>query len=288
MKTLHTEALLLRSVDVGESDRILHLLTPRTGRLTVVAKGARRSKKRFPGTLDFFNHLRVQVERRRPTSMPQLQLARLERTFDGIRRESRRFALGCYLLELLDRLSPEGGRAGDLKALFDFALGSLTLLDETRPDAALRTLLELQALDALGLRPELGRCVRCGTPIGAARSRGSSGSGGQSSAAALGFHIADGGPVCCAEPGEMLLPVHAGTLRALEGGLRLGLPQLGRLSLGGQALAEARALVGRFLRFHVGIELRSEAFLEERLTPAGAGGRLAHRDSNADSNARRA
>jgi len=271
VKTLHTEALLLRSVDVGESDRIIHLLTPRTGRLTVVAKGARRSKRRFPGTLDFFNHLRVQVERRRPTSMPQLQLARLERTFDGIRRESSRFALGCYLLELMDRLAPEGGRPADLEALFRFALGSLTLLDGTRPDPGLRVQLELRALDAMGLRPELLRCVRCGNPI----------AGGAAPARGLGFHIADGGPVCCAEPSEVLLPVHAGTLRALDGSLRLGLAQLGRLSLGGQALNEARAVIGRFLRFHVGIELRSEAFLEERLTPAGAGGRLAHPESAA-------
>ena len=56
------EAILLRSVDFGESDRIIHFLTPSQGRLTAMAKGARRSVKRFPGTLDLLNHLEIRVK----------------------------------------------------------------------------------------------------------------------------------------------------------------------------------------------------------------------------------
>ena len=48
MATFQTEALILRAVDFGESDRILHLLVPDMGRLTAIAKGARRSVRRFP------------------------------------------------------------------------------------------------------------------------------------------------------------------------------------------------------------------------------------------------
>ncbi len=65
MATVQTEALVLRIVDFGESDRILHLLLPGEGRVTAIAKGARRSVRRFAGTLDLFHHLRVQFERRR-------------------------------------------------------------------------------------------------------------------------------------------------------------------------------------------------------------------------------
>ena len=61
MSKLLTEALLLRCVDFSESDRVVHLLTPDLGRLTAIAKGARRSVKRFPGTLDVFNHVRIQL-----------------------------------------------------------------------------------------------------------------------------------------------------------------------------------------------------------------------------------
>lgn len=252
MPTLQTEALVLRAVDFGESDRIVHLLTPRTGRLTAIAKGARRSVRRFPGTLDFFNRLRVQVDRRKRHTMARLEHARLIGNFERLRTDPTRFALGCYLLELLDRLAPEDGAPRDMAELFQFALRALAIVEATEPDWRLRTLLELRALDALGLRPELRRCVRCGEPVAEGRA---------------GFHVSDGGPVCmrCQRPGDALLPVHLGTLRTLDQSLNLDLARLGRLALGGAALAEARQLVGRFERFHVGVELRSARFLEEVL-----------------------
>lgn len=273
MTTLRTHALLLRSVDFGESDRIVHLLTRDAGRTTAIAKGARRSRKRFPGALDYFQELRVQIERRRPTSMPRLDAARVERSFLALREDPRRFALGCYLLELVGRLAPEGGAAREHRSLYAFAASSLALVDAEPPDARLRTLLELRALDALGLRPELAACVRCGRRLG------------RGDAAPAGFHVADGGPVClrCAPAGMPLLPVHLGTLRALAQSLQLPLDRLGRLALGGNALEEARALAGRFLRFHVGLELRSQPFLDGQLTRAGPEGKLGpSRASRAD------
>ncbi len=276
---LHTEALVLRAVDFGESDRIVHLLTPLTGRLTVIAKGARRSRRRFPGTLDFFNELRVQVDRRRPGAMARLDEARLLRSFVGIRRSSRRFALACYLLEMLDRLAPEGGAGPDLRALFDYAVSALEVIESQEPDARLRTWLELRGLAALGLRPELRRCVRCGAGVGEHGAANSGRAGPDASR--VEFHIADGGPVCprCADSAEALLPVHVGTLRALERSLSFELSQIERLALGGAALREARTLVARFLRFHVGLDLRSQRFLDDRLTPTGAGGTLGAPDA---------
>lgn len=250
-----TEALVLRSLPYGESDLILHLLLPGSGRLPAIAKGARRSVKRFSGTLDLFQHLRVTVDRRRRSSMARLDQASLLRNFDALRVDPARFAMGCFLLELLDRLAPEGAAPADAKRLFDFALAALSLVAERPVDPALRTLLQLRALDALGLRPELRRCVRCGTEE----------LGGPS----VRFHVSDGGVVCraCLREGEALLEVRLGTLRALDQGLRFDLGRIHRLSLGPALLAEARLLVSRFERFHVGVELRSEPFLEEMLGP---------------------
>ncbi len=250
-----TEALVLRSLPFGESDLILHLLLPRSGRLTAIAKGARRSVKRFSGTLDLFQHLRVTVDRRRRGSMARLDQATLLLNFDALRVDPARFALGCFLLELLDRLAPEGAAPADAKRLFDFALAALALIAERPVDPVLRTLLQLRALEALGLRPELRHCVRCGSE--------------ELGGPAVGFHVPDGGPVCprCIREGEGLLEVQLGTLRALGQGMRFDLAQLHRLSLGPAMLAEARLLVRRFERFHVGVELRSERFLEEMLGP---------------------
>jgi DNA repair protein RecO (recombination protein O) len=67
--TLKTEAIVLRSIRYGEADRILHLYTPRHGRLSAIAKGARRSRSRFGARLEPFFHVRaVRVPRRRTRS----------------------------------------------------------------------------------------------------------------------------------------------------------------------------------------------------------------------------
>jgi DNA repair protein RecO (recombination protein O) len=259
LATLETQAIVLRAVDFGESDRIAHLLTPVTSRLTVIAKGAKRSKRRFPGTLDLFNLLDVRVERRRANAMGRLEQARLLDAFGPLRTRPARFALACYVAELVDRLAPEGAGGHDARELYAVVVGALRAVAARDPDARLRVLLVLRVLAALGLRPELRRCVRCGRDVEVGRD-----------ASALSFHVAEGGPLCqaCAGGADGVVAVHLGTLRALEQGLRLPLDHLDRLALGAQATSEASALLSRFLRFHVGFELRSERFLDAVLSPS--------------------
>jgi len=255
MSQLSCEAILLRAVDFGESDRIAHLLTPEVGRLTVIAKGARRSIRRFPGTLDVFNHLRITARRRPRGGMAFLEQAALISPHLLLRVRPGRYALASYLLELLDRMAPENGSRPDAERIFSFALAALRSLETADPDRTLRLLFELRALDALGLRPELRACVRCGRAPGPI----------------AGFLVADGGVVCAphaAENPSGVLPVHLGTVRALQQALECDWSRLGRLVLGRQALAEAELLLFRFHRFHVGFELRSERFLEEALRGA--------------------
>jgi DNA repair protein RecO (recombination protein O) len=247
-------------VDFGESDRIVHFLTSDSGRLTAMAKGARRSHRRFPGTLDVFNHLAIEGRSNPRASMAFLEQARLLNPFLGLRVDAARYALASFLIETLDRLAPEGISAGEARRLFGFAIESLDLIESVRPSPVLRLLLELRAFDALGLRPELGRCVRCGrVPRDdvAANHR-------------VGFHAADGGIVCtaCGLRLEGLVAVEIGTLRLLERGLSSPSKELAQIELAGDALAQAARLVFRFQRFHLAIELRSEQFLNETLPVA--------------------
>jgi DNA repair protein RecO (recombination protein O) len=185
--------------------------------------------------------------------MARLEHARLEDAFLGLRTDPRRYALACFLLELLDRLAPEGGPRRDLEGLFAFALEALGALERARPDRRTRAMLELRALTALGLRPELRACVRCGRAL--------------EGAAPIGFSVPEGGPLCaaCERPGDATLPVHLGTLRALERGAALPMDRIERLALPAASLDEALRLLDRFQRFHVGVELRTAAFLDQAL-----------------------
>ena len=68
-----TRALVLRTFDQGESDRVVHLYTETHGRVGAIAKGARRSKRRFPGTLEILSLIDVRL-----VDPPRAQLMRLE------------------------------------------------------------------------------------------------------------------------------------------------------------------------------------------------------------------
>lgn len=256
---LQTQALVLRSVDFSEADRILHLLVPGHGRMTVMAKHARKSQRRFAGNLDFFNHLSVEIARKSGGRMHRLDRAKLIRNFGVIRTDPMRFALGSYLLEMIDRLAPEGGDRTDLGRLFAFTLEALGWIDTRVPDLQSWVWLELRALDALGFRPELRRCVRCSRDI---------------DGDPVDFHVGEGGPLCgaCGLRQTGLLRVRQGTLRALDQGLRFDFEQLERLVLPERALREARLLVERFQRFHLGVSLQSERFLEQMLDPRAHAG----------------
>lgn len=54
MKPVRTKAIVLRRTNYGEADRILQLLTPEHGKVSVIAKSARREKSKLAGGIELF------------------------------------------------------------------------------------------------------------------------------------------------------------------------------------------------------------------------------------------
>jgi DNA repair protein RecO (recombination protein O) len=242
-----TRALVLRTFDQGESDRVVHLYSEALGRVSAIAKGARRSKRRFPGTLEILSIVDVRL-----VDPPRAQLARLEgaklvRAFEGIPANLGRYAIACQFLELLNRATPDRQPQPEL---FQFAFGVLDVLDAETPDPLLALLVLAKTLARIGYRPQLVRCALCGADL-------------PSDGGWVGFVPAHGGAVCrsCAGPEEARIP--ALLLRALEAGLRQPLRSRGELGFSEREVDLAARLVERFFRFHIGFELRSEAFLRQ-------------------------
>lgn len=249
-----TRALVLRTFDQGESDRVVRLYTESLGRVSAIAKGARRSKRRFPGTLELFTVVDVRLVEPPRASLLRLESAKLVRSFEGLTRSLGRFAIACLFIELLDRLAPERSPQPEL---FRFSLGVLEVIDSETPDRLLATLVIAKTIARLGFRPQLAACAVCGAEI--------TFDGGP-----VAFLPAQGGSVCprCAPPEEARIA--ARLPRALEAGLRLPLRARAELGLSSGEVAAIEHLVDRFYRFHIGVELRAGGFLRETLTVDGA------------------
>jgi DNA repair protein RecO (recombination protein O) len=158
-----TEAIVLRTMDLGEADRVLTVLTPRLGKLRVIGKGVRRTRSRLGGGLEPFSdvHLVLAVGR----TFDMVTQVALEEPHLALRNDLHSTAAAWYVVELIDRFC-EG--AAESHAAFVLLAQALSALDAPT-DAVSREVVarwfELHLLDAMGFRPELSRCLECGAEI---------------------------------------------------------------------------------------------------------------------------
>ncbi|MBK8482719.1 MAG: DNA repair protein RecO [Proteobacteria bacterium] len=232
-----------RSVDYGEADRVLTLLTREAGKVAVLARGARRSRRRFGAALDLFVVGQAELRLR-----PGGRLAALER-FDphenygtAIARDVIKVAHGSYMLELARELWPAGQREPEVFALL---VDGFAALAAVAPTAGLLRAFELQLLRALGLVPLLDRCVACGVTVGSAT---------------CGFSVADGGVICatCGPTGGLLSTVGREALLHLRD---RPLSEAAEEAAPAPLQRELRDLMQRVVQHHLGRRPRALEFL---------------------------
>ena len=180
--------VVLRVAKLGEADRIVTLLTRRTGRVRAVAKGVRRTKSKFGGRLEPFSHVDAQFYAGRNLDIVN-QAESLDAFGPAITADYRRYTAATVIVETSERLTSEE-REPSLR-LYLLLVSALRALTEAGRDPSL--VLDAFLLRAMGLAgwaPALNECARCGTP-------------GPHSA----FHIAAGGVLCAhCRSGAVLRP----------------------------------------------------------------------------------
>ncbi len=155
----NTKALVLRSVDYKETDKILTLLTPLDGKVTASAPGSRkRGSAIAAGTQLLTWSDMVLYEYKGRWSVKE---AAVERQFRGMTQDVERLSLGCYFAEVTEALAVEGLPAGDLLSL---VLNSLHVLDKLpqKPLEQVKAAFELRAMCLAGYEPILDACAACG------------------------------------------------------------------------------------------------------------------------------
>lgn len=155
-RTYRAEAIVLRTVDFGEADRILVLFSRHFGKIHVVAKGIRRATSRMAGHAEPLTHATYQLARGRELDV--LTGAEARAVYPAIRDDLVRIAAGWYVAELTDRFTVEHSPAAPLFELLETALRHL---DAGHAPALVCRWFDLHLLDRSGFRPELFACVVC-------------------------------------------------------------------------------------------------------------------------------
>lgn len=161
-KTYTTEVLCLRSIDYGEADRILHLYAPDEGRISAIAKGARRAGSKLAGACERLNLSEVQLAKGRNLDVLCQYLPR--KTFIGLRSNVLKLTYGMLFADLVAATEAANADSHEIFSLLCEGLYTLDAADETEA-IGIGLAFQRNLLQAVGVHPVLNACIFSGEPL---------------------------------------------------------------------------------------------------------------------------
>ncbi len=163
MALITTEALVLRGYKLGETSKLVVLLTRDRGKLRAVARGARGARPRYQSALEPLSEVRVTLYGRQGSEL--LRLGQAELLHSAFRAGTRSLEAGLTLsgcAEILDAFCAEGEAE---ERVYRLALAVVRATEKGATPELLGRYLEAWLLRLHGLHPALDRCGGCGAPL---------------------------------------------------------------------------------------------------------------------------
>ena len=242
MAPLVTDAIVLHAFDYLETSRILRLLTREAGVQSVLARGARRSRKRFGTAMDLFAQGVAEIHVRPNRELQTLAALDVTRARSELGADVGRFTGASMISEIVLRFPYEEAAAG----IFDTVEDCFDRIAAAPPDSTLETALggAWRIIAELGFTPALDVCANCHAPL--------------DSAASIAFSHSAGGALCSrcgalAAGSRVLPPAARDAIRTWISGLEA--PHLETID----ARAHQR-LLREFFQEHLGTDRELRAF----------------------------
>jgi DNA repair protein RecO (recombination protein O) len=239
-----TSAVVTGRRALGESDRLVEFYTLEFGKVRGVARSARRVRSRFGSALELFTLGELVFFDTGRSELVRVDHFDIVRPFVAVREHLERLGQGAWAVECVSRLSAERDAH---PALFRLLVRDLRALEAAARPAWVSVCFGLRAVDLLGHRPRIDRCLSCGRADGFTRA---------------GLDVEAGGLICggCV-PGPGALPLSGaavGAMRRLRG---LAWERAIRLAVAPDLARELGAVVDGLVGRLVGQAPRSSRFL---------------------------
>lgn len=161
MPLYRAEALVLRTYKLAEADRIVVFLTRDRGKKRGVARGARKSRRRFAGSLEPFTRVDVTYFEKESRELVRIDEAvALESPFRAASGDGFRYV--GYFAELIDAWAQD---SDPNETLFRLGAATLDAVAAGVPVVPLARYFELWLLRLQGVYPSMRACQRCGTGL---------------------------------------------------------------------------------------------------------------------------
>lgn len=255
MKNFSTDAILLKRVEYGDYDIIVTFFTRSMGRISVMAKNAKKSMKRFAGALDPFIAMNIECTwPKRKKALPILNCLELENAFSYIRTSATKTGYASYWLEMINAWMEEGKPD---EALYDLTHYVLTSLNTGKISTEVLSLLfQIRFMALSGFTPNLTGCGECGLSIDEIRQQ------------SMTFDLKGGRIVCNRCLGldhvsvRQGISISKGTLKQLSWMNAADIHRADRIKFSLSAVREGETLLEGFIPCHIGKDLKSLMFLK--------------------------
>ncbi len=241
MKLYKVEAIVLRSIECGNGDKLLVLFSREHGKMKVMAHGVTRPSSRKRGSVQPFTYTKFLIHRGRELdSVSQCEGIEM---FPFLRRDLETIGYASYLAELTECLVPEGEQND---RLFNLFLETMRLMGEGDAEILARSF-EIKSAGLMGYRPVLEACAHCGEPL----------------AGRIVFSAEAGGVLCeaCGAEGPRAVPLSRGMVETLKALLNWPQDRLRQLKIGASDRKQIKILLYDYLKYYLERDLKSVSFL---------------------------
>ena len=246
MALYKTRAIVIKSMNLSESDRLITFMTENHGKVKCVAKGARKAKNQFWGSLEPMSLIHLIYFGREHQSLFRLNHSDIIESFQTIRDDFDKLYTGIYFLDLIDAMILEGHWEPKVFGLLYQALVALNQQNELEP---LRRLFEIRLLSLSGYKPQLEHCVLCRkTPANGM----------------IHFSYTHNGILCssCSNSARVDIQFSVGTRNYIKKLLEVEIKTCERLKFPKSQIVEIEKVTHRLVLSHLGRELKSYPFIK--------------------------
>ena len=243
METFTVEAVVLKTDDFGDANRVVTLFTKEFGKLEANAYGCRRARSPLSGATQMFNHISAEISR--GSKVDTIREADILNFYDALTKDLERLAYASLLFEIVNRMTFP--RQKELET-FELLTNSLPALNSRNPRIA-ALIGACQFMETSGVQLNFSRCVHCGVEIDGD----------------AGISLLDGGAVCmnCLDAAQDARPYPEALRKTFETMLAFNWRDETKLTFNSRQLVAAENFFVDYVQSVLGSSLRSVQFIRE-------------------------
>ncbi len=238
------EAVVIRSMDYGEGNKIITLYARQFGKLSVMARGAKKMNSRHAATTQLFTY--GEFTYYKSGQMGTLNQGEMISSHHSLRNNIHKTAYAAYIVEMIDRMLTDQEASS---YLFDQLIAALKAIEDGKDPIVIAQIFEMNMLVFAGYAPELDKCVccdkLCDDPL---------------------ISTERGGMVClrCAKREAIyVMEIQLKTLKMLRMFREMDLRRVGKINISDEIINDLKKCMRSFMDTHVSISWKSRGFLDQ-------------------------